>query len=113
MFVFLCINRCYEGDHALEEAMNAFSSDASFEIIYRPKYLNLSLPEEGVLLVDYFTEKFGADKAKKYMEETPKYMANLVCKFCQLELWLDLLVLFPNFHPVNMEKCLSQLILVK
>lgn len=45
--------------------MNAFSSDASFEIIYRPKYLNLSLPEEGVLLVDYFTEKFGADKAKK------------------------------------------------
>lgn len=61
--------------------MNAFSSDASFEIIYRPKYLNLSLPEEGVLLVDYFTEKFGADKAKKYMEETPKYMANLGIEF--------------------------------
>ena len=70
--------------------MNAFSSDASFEIIYRPKYLNLSLPEEGVLLVDYFTEKFGADKAKKYMEETPKYMTNLVCRFWQLELWLRL-----------------------
>ena len=93
--------------------MNAFSSDASFEIIYRPKYLNLSLPEEGVLLVDYFTEKFGADKAKKYMEETPKYMANLVCRFCQLELWLDLLLLFPNFRTVNMEECLSELILVK
>lgn len=25
----------------------------------------------------------------------------------------DLLILFPNFHPVNMEKCLSWLILVK
>lgn len=77
--------------------MNAFSSDASFEIIYRPKYLNLSLPEEGVLLVDYFTAKFGADKAKKYMEETPKYMANLVCKFCQLEYGLTCSFCFQTF----------------
>ena len=77
--------------------MNTFSSDASFEIIYRPKYLNLSLPEKGVLSVDYFTEKFGADEAKKYMEETPKYMTNLVGKFCQVELWRACSFCFQTF----------------
>ena len=84
LFFFLpfliIIIRCYEGNHELGKAMNAFpAGHVSFEITFRPKFLDLNLPEEGMAVVDYLSQKKGSEKAKMYLEQRPKDMAAMVC----------------------------------
>ena len=70
--------RCYEGKHELDKAMKAFSGDVTFEIMWKPKFLNPDLPEGDLTTQDYLAKKIGAEKAKSALEKLPKYMADLV-----------------------------------
>ena len=80
--------RCYEGKHELDKAMKAFSGDVTFEIMWKPKFLNPDLPEGDLTPQDYLAKKIGAEKAKSALEKLPKYMADLVsspvCPSCHV-----------------------------
>lgn len=73
--------QCYEGKHELDKAMKAFSGDVTFEIMWKPKFLNPDLPEGDLTTQDYLAKKIGAEKAKSALEKLPKYMADLGIEF--------------------------------
>lgn len=55
--------RCFVGKRHLEEAMKAFSDSLSFEVTWKPYFLNPSTPETGVSLEQYLSKRYGASVA--------------------------------------------------
>ena len=60
--------------------MKAYSGDVTFEVTWKPKFLNPNLPEGGLTAQDYLTQKIGAEEAKKALEQLPKRMSAMVCR---------------------------------
>lgn len=55
--------RCFVGKRHLEEAMKAFSDSLSFEVTWKPFFLNPSTPETGISLEQYLSKRYGASVA--------------------------------------------------
>ncbi len=51
------------GKHHLEEAIKNFSGDVSFEVNWRPFFLNPATPDEGIPVLDYLARKYGPQAA--------------------------------------------------
>ena len=73
--------RCFVGKRHLEEAMKAFSDSLSFEVTWKPFFLNPSTPETGVSLEQYLSKRYGASVAAMAKQGTghlSKAAANVV-----------------------------------
>ena len=51
------------GKRHLEEAMKSFSGDVTFEVNWRPFFLNRSTPDEGIPVLEYLARKYGPEAA--------------------------------------------------
>ncbi|XP_048578023.1 uncharacterized protein LOC116620785 [Nematostella vectensis] len=57
------IEQCFVGKRHLEEAIKSFT-DVKFVVNWKPFFLNPSLPDDGVPLLDYLAGKYGAEAAE-------------------------------------------------
>ena len=55
--------RCFVGKRHLEEAMKVFSDQLSFEVTWKPYFLNHTTPESGIPLEQYLSQKYGPEAA--------------------------------------------------
>jgi predicted DsbA family dithiol-disulfide isomerase len=55
--------RCWVGKRHLEEAIKTFSGDVSFEVNWRPFFLNPATPDEGIPVLEYLGRKYGPQAA--------------------------------------------------
>ena len=55
--------RCFVGKRHLEEAMKVFSDQLSFEVTWKPFFLNRTTPESGIPLEQYLSQKYGPEAA--------------------------------------------------
>jgi predicted DsbA family dithiol-disulfide isomerase len=59
---------CYVGKHRLEAAL-ALRPDVETEIHWRPYFLDVRVPREGMARVDYLSRKFGSDERIRLAHE--------------------------------------------
>ena len=52
------------GKRHLEEAMESFSGDVSFEVNWLPFFLNSATPDKGIPVLEYLGRKYGPQAAE-------------------------------------------------
>ncbi|KAI8922301.1 thioredoxin-like protein [Powellomyces hirtus] len=68
---------CYVGKRRLEAAIARAPKTLEFDIVYKPFFLNPSLPAEGTNKLEMYESKFGKERVAK-MLETMKHVGNEV-----------------------------------
>ena len=73
MLATLC--RCYIGKKRLEAALAQFP-DVSFDVTWRPFFLNKDAPMEGVVKMDYYKAKFGEARVAQMLPHMTQVFAD-------------------------------------